>query len=52
LKKLNILYEKWIEGYNEGKLLVIDVDKNKFPENDEDLGEVISKVDGMLFGLF
>ena len=52
LKKLNILYEKWIESYAEGKLLVIDVDKNKFPENDEDLGEIISKVDGMLFGLF
>jgi deoxyadenosine/deoxycytidine kinase len=52
LKKLNILYEKWIEGYNEGKLLVIDVDKNKFPEDDEDFGEIINKVDGMLFGLF
>jgi deoxyadenosine/deoxycytidine kinase len=52
LKKLNILYEKWIESYTEGKLLVIDVDKNKFPENDEDLGEIINKVDGMLFGLF
>lgn len=52
LKKLNILYEKWIEGYTEGKLLVIDVDKNKFPEDDEDFGEIINKVDGMLFGLF
>jgi deoxyadenosine/deoxycytidine kinase len=52
LKKLNILYEKWIEGYNEGKLLVIDVDKNKFPEDHEDFGEIINKVDGMLFGLF
>ncbi len=52
LKKLNVLYEKWIEGYTEGKLLVIDVDKNNFPENHEHLGEVIHKVDGMLFGLF
>jgi len=52
LKKLNILYEKWIEGYTEGKLLVIDVDKNKFPDDDEDFGEIINKVDGMLFGLF
>jgi deoxyadenosine/deoxycytidine kinase len=52
LKKLNILYEKWIEGYNEGKLLVIDVDKNKFPEDHEDFGDIINKVDGMLFGLF
>lgn len=52
LKKLNNLYNKWIDGYREGPLLVIDVDKNHFPEKDEDLGEVISKVDGMLFGLF
>lgn len=52
LKKLNILYEKWIEGYSEGKLLVIDVDKNKFPDNSEDFGDIINKVDGMLFGLF
>src|SRR5919206_1764599 len=52
LKKLNILYNKWIDDYKEGQLLVIDVDKNKFAENDEDLGEVIGKVDGMLFGLF
>lgn len=52
LKKLNELYRKWIESYKEGPLLVIDVDKNNFPEKEEDLGEVISKVDAMLFGLF
>ena len=52
LKKLNILYNKWIDEYKEGQLLVIDVDKNHFPEIEEDLGEVISKVDAMLFGLF
>lgn len=52
LKKLNELYNKWIDGYKEGKLLVIDVDKNKFPEREEDLGEIINKIDGMLFGLF
>ncbi len=52
LKKLNLLYNKWIEDYNEGQVLVIDVDKNKFAEKSEDLGEIISKVDAMLFGLF
>ncbi|MEN9701678.1 MAG: hypothetical protein RIR55_1004 [Bacteroidota bacterium] len=52
LKKLNEYYNKWIEGYTEGPLLVIDCDKNKFGENDEDFGEIISKVDGMLYGLF
>ena len=52
LKKLNEYYNKWIEGYKEGPLLVIDCDKNKFGENEEDFGEIISKVDGMLYGLF
>ena len=52
LKKLNELYNKWIADYKEGPLLVIDVDQNNFDENEEHLGEVINKVDGMLFGLF
>ena len=52
LKKLNLLYDKWIDSYKEGKLLVIDVDKNKFAERSEDLGTIISKIDSMLFGLF
>lgn len=52
LKKLNELYNKWIDNYKEGPLLIIDCDKNKFAEHDEHLGDVISKVDGMLFGLF
>ncbi len=52
LKKLNEYYNKWIDGYKEGPLLVIDCDKNKFGENGEDFGEIISKVDGMLYGLF
>jgi deoxyadenosine/deoxycytidine kinase len=52
LKKLNLLYNKWIEEYKEGPVLVIDVDQNKFAEKSEDLGVIISKVDAMLFGLF
>jgi deoxyadenosine/deoxycytidine kinase len=52
LKKLNEYYNKWIEGYKEGPLLIIDCDKNKFGENEVDFGEIISKVDGMLYGLF
>jgi len=52
LKKLNEYYNKWIEGYKEGPLLIIDCDKNKFGESEEDLGEIICKVDGMLYGLF
>jgi deoxyadenosine/deoxycytidine kinase len=52
LKKLNEYYNKWIDNYNEGQLLIIDVDKNKFGESEEDLGEIISKIDSQLFGLF
>jgi deoxyadenosine/deoxycytidine kinase len=52
LKKLNELYNKWIDAYKEGPLLIIDVDKNKFGENEEHFGEVVNKVDAMLFGLF
>ncbi len=52
LKKLNELYNRWIDNYKEGQILIIDVDKNNFPENEEHLGEVITKIDSMLFGLF
>jgi deoxyadenosine/deoxycytidine kinase len=52
LKKLNELYNRWIDNYKEGPVLVVDIDKNKFPENEEDLGEIIGKIDAMLFGLF
>ncbi len=52
LKRLNDYYNKWIDSYKEGQLLVIDIDKNKFPDNEEHLGEIIGKIDGMLYGLF
>jgi deoxyadenosine/deoxycytidine kinase len=52
LKRLNDLYNKWIDGYKEGGLLVVDVDKNKFAENEEHLGEIITRIDAQLYGLF
>lgn len=52
LKRLNDFYNKWIDTYKEGPLLVIDVDKNKFGEKEEDLGDIIRKVDAQLYGLF
>ncbi len=52
LKKLNELYNKWTANYKYGQILIIDVDKNNFEEKEEDLGEIITKIDGMLFGLF
>jgi deoxyadenosine/deoxycytidine kinase len=52
LKRLNEYYNKWIEGYKEGPLLIINVDNTKFAENEEHLGDVIAKVDAELYGLF
>ena len=52
LKKLNEFYNKWISSYEEGPLLIIDADKNKFSENEEHLGQIISRIDSELFGLF
>jgi deoxyadenosine/deoxycytidine kinase len=52
LKKLNEFYNKFIDNYQEGKLLIVDVDKNKFAEKEEDLGDIINRIDSTLFGLF
>jgi len=52
LKRLNDFYQKWIGEYKEGQLLIIDVDKLKFGEREEDLGEIIRRVDAELHGLF
>ena len=52
LKNLNDMYEDWVENYNFGKILIIDVDNLKFNENAEHLGVVIDKVNAELHGLF
>lgn len=52
LKRLNERYEAWISTYTTGNLLVIDVDNNRFRDDKEDLGEIISKVDSEIHGLF
>ena len=52
LRRLNERYEAWINTYDKGKVLIINVDKNNFPENPEDLGEIIQQIDSELNGLF
>ncbi|MBX7093461.1 MAG: deoxynucleoside kinase [Flavobacteriales bacterium] len=53
LKRLNERYEAWISQYDKGKLLVIDVDNNKFHSSKEDLGLIIRSIDAeMGSGLF
>ncbi len=52
LSGLNERYEKWISEYKDGKILIIDVDENKFEDKPEDLSLVIDKIDARLNGLF
>jgi Deoxynucleoside kinases len=52
LKRLNEYYNKWIENYTDGRLLVIDVDKTNFAENKDDLAKVINLVNREVNGLF
>lgn len=52
LSRLNERYEAWIHGYNKGNLMIINVDETDFVENPEDLGDVITRIDGQLNGLF
>ncbi|MDP4828052.1 MAG: deoxynucleoside kinase [Flavobacteriales bacterium] len=52
LTRLNERYEAWISTYDKGKLLIIDIDNNRFHEESEDLGKIIQAIDGELNGLF
>ena len=52
LKNLNKLYDQWIGGYQEGKLLIIDMDHLDFVENAEDFSLIVEKVEFELHNLF
>ena len=52
LKRLNERYEAWISTYDKGKLLIIDIDNNRFPDSQEDLGKIIHSIDAEIHGLF
>ena len=51
LSRLNERYEAWIETYNKGKLLIIDVDDLDFVKNKKDLKTITDKIDNSLKGL-
>lgn len=51
LTGLNERYENWISSYK-GHLLVIDADKYKFGNREEDFEAVTDMIDSELFGLF
>ena len=52
LETLNQHYEKWIQNYTAGKLIVVNVDQRNFVDNPEDLGNIIKRIDAELHGLF
>lgn len=52
LKRLNERYEAWIQGYDNGKLLIIDANNIDFIKNKSDLSMIIDKVDANIHGLF
>ncbi len=52
LKRLNEFYNKWIEKYHDGPLLIIEVDQLNFAEKEEDFAEVVRRIDAQVHGLF
>lgn len=52
LSRLNERYEAWIQTYDKGKLVIIDVDNMDYLSNPEDLGNIINRIDAELNGLF
>lgn len=52
LSRLNERYEAWVQTYNKGKLIIIDVDNINFVDNPEDLGNIINKINAEINGLF
>ncbi len=52
LSKLNEKYQKWISGYQLGKLLIIDKDAIDFANNTEDMATVIQLIEREINGLF
>jgi deoxyadenosine/deoxycytidine kinase len=52
LRRLNEYYENWAAKFTSGKILVIDVDNCNFVDNQEDLADVVNRVNTDLYGLF
>ncbi|MCG8474456.1 MAG: deoxynucleoside kinase [Cytophagales bacterium] len=52
LKNLNDYYNRWIDGYSQGKLLIVDVNSLDYENNPEDFSSIINQIDLELNGLF
>ena len=52
LSRLNERYEAWVQDYDKGKIISIDVDKVNFVADPKAFGDVISLIDKEINGLF
>ncbi len=52
LKNLGHKYDHWIGGYDQGELLVIDVNNLDYVQHQEHFGHIVERIDTALFGLF
>ncbi|AYL94733.1 MULTISPECIES: deoxynucleoside kinase [Mucilaginibacter] len=52
LSKLNEKYDKWINNYKLGKLLILDKDNLDFANNTEDMGTIVNLIEREINGLF
>ncbi|MEQ8474426.1 MAG: deoxynucleoside kinase [Marinoscillum sp.] len=52
LKNLNEHYKEWIDTYDQGNLLIIDVNDLDFVNNPEDFSFIVERIDAEIHGLF
>jgi len=52
LERLQGHYEEWIENYDRGPKLIIDVDELDFVNEEDDRRAVLNQIESRLFGLF
>ena len=52
LERLNQHYEDWIDRYDLGPKMIIDVDECDFVNERNDRSEVLARIESRLFGLF
>lgn len=52
LQRLNALYEDWIQRYDLGPKLIVDIDECDFVNRPGDQADVISTIESRLYGLF
>ncbi len=52
LRRLNEYYEKWTTGYKSGRMMVVDVDKTNFVDDEDAQADIINRVRAELYGLF